>query len=185
MTAPTNHDMTPASRQRGAVLFISLIFLLALTLLGVMLARSQTTEERMAQNDANHDMAVESAGTALRFAESNIEAGNYTAGIQSNAAGLYQLSQTTGSIYTPTIWSNPLAVVSYGGAALASVSAPAEFIVEEIPQPVILPGSGNLAGGTGGIGSQQTATAYQITAHASGGDLTGTVTLRSIFLQEN
>lgn len=185
MTASTNHKITPASRQRGAVLFISLIFLLALTLLGVMMARSQTTEERMAQNDANHDMAVESAGTALRFAESNIAAGNYTAGIQSNGSGLYQMSQTAGSIYTSTIWNNAGAVVEYTGPALASVSAPAEFIVEELPYAVTLPGSGNLAGGSTGIGSQQTATAYQITAHASGGDLTGNATLRSIYLQEN
>lgn len=184
MTAPTKHDKAPASRQRGAVLFVSLIFLLALTMLGVMLARSQTTEERMAQNDANHDMAVESAGTALRFAENNIKAGNYTAGIQANGAGLYLLDATVGSIYTPTLWSNAAAVINYNGLALQSIPVQPQFIVEELPQPIYVPGV-NMAACSTGVGGNGCPTAYQITAHASGGDQTGTVTLRSVYLTEN
>lgn len=181
MSALSQHERAPASRQRGAVLFISLIFLLALTLLGVMLARSQTTEERMAQNDANHDMAVEAAGAALRFAEMNIATGTYTG--FGSTQGLYQLNQTTGSIYTSAIWSNPGAVITYNGAALASVPTPPELIVEQLP-PVAVGGE-SMGSCNQGIGGNGCASVYQITAHATGGDQTGNATLRSIYMTEN
>ncbi len=47
------------------VLFISLILLLILTLLGISVARMQTVEERLAQNDFNHQLALQTAEAAL------------------------------------------------------------------------------------------------------------------------
>lgn len=181
MIAPTAHARASASRQRGAVLFVSLIFLLVLTLLGVMLARTQTTEERMAQNDANHDLAVEAAGATLRFAEMNIAEGNYTAFSQ-DGAGLYTLDPTVGSVYTSSIWSNTAAILTYTGTALQSISASPQFIVEQLP-PVALPGT-SLGASAQGIGANGSVQVFQITAHASGGDQTGNATLRSIYMTE-
>lgn len=177
MTAPTIHATASASRQRGAVLFVSLIFLLVLTLLGVMLARTQTTEARMAQNDANHDLAVEAAGAALRFAEINIAAANYT-NFPQNTQGLYQVNPAVGSVYTPSIWTTANATLTYTGTALTSIATPPQFIIEQL-QSVALPGTP--LGGCTGYGGNGCVSVYQITSNASGGDSTGQATLRSIY----
>lgn len=185
MTDQPLHATSAASRQRGAVLFVSLIFLLALTMLGVMLARAQTTEERLAQNDANHDIAIEAAGATLRYAEMEIASGVYS-NFAGDTAGLYTLDPTQGSVYTQAgasaLWSNPAAVLTYSGDT--QVSTPTTFIVEQLPQVGWgVPGAslGAAAQGYSGSGYVQL---YQITAHSYGGDQTGNATLRSIYAQE-
>ncbi|MGB6452633.1 MAG: PilX N-terminal domain-containing pilus assembly protein [Steroidobacteraceae bacterium] len=181
-TAPSHTRPTPP-RQSGAVLFVALVFLLILTLLGVMLARTQTTEERMAQNDGNHELAVEAAEAALRYAESNISEGLYV-NFAGDTNGLYQLNPAVGSVYTPgsaSFWTTANSAISYGGASLASVSTAPQFIVEQLP--AVADGGDSLGLG-GGYGTSTNLNVYQITAHASGGDQTGTATLRSIYQVE-
>ena len=74
------------------MLFVSLIFLLILTLIGITAARMQTVEERMAQNDDNHQLAVQAAEAALRYGETLLWGGIYsTPNFAANAHGLYQL----------------------------------------------------------------------------------------------
>ena len=55
--------------QAGAVLVVGLIFLLILTLLGVTSMRATTLEERMAGNNYDRQIALQSAEMALREAE--------------------------------------------------------------------------------------------------------------------
>jgi type IV pilus assembly protein PilX len=177
-----------SATQGGAVLFISLIFLLILTLLGVMLARMQSSEERMAQNDSNHELAVEAAEAALRFAESNIATGIYTPTMMAaNAGGYYTLNPAVGS---SVVWNGGTAItyngaadnaVAYTGNALNSVAQPPAFIIENLPSVAI--GGTNLNVG-GGYNQNGSVTVYQITTHATGGDQTGSATLRSIYEQE-
>ena len=59
-------------RQTGVSLIISLVFLLAMSLLGVAAVMSTTTQERMARVDRDHTIALEAAETALRDAELDI-----------------------------------------------------------------------------------------------------------------
>lgn len=165
------------ARQRGAVLFVALIFLLALTLLGVMLARTQTTEERMAQNDANHDLALESAGTTLRFAEANLADGTYTNFTQ-NGAGLYQLDPGNPPAYA---WGQTSQVLTYAGPTLQSITTPPEFVVVQLPA-VQKPGTP--LGGCAGYGGNGCVEVFQITAHSYGGNDTGNATLQSIYQVE-
>jgi type IV pilus assembly protein PilX len=184
-TAPLRTRPT-APRQSGAVLFVALVFLLILTLLGVMLARTQTTEERMAQNDGNHELAVEAAEAALRYAEGNVADGLYS-NFAGDTNGLYQLNPSMGSVYTPgseSFWTTAGNALSYGvsppAAALVSVTTPPQFIVEQL-EPVDISGNtGNMGSGSYGANVQF----YQITAHASGGDQTASATLRSIYVVE-
>ncbi|MEN8131097.1 MAG: PilX N-terminal domain-containing pilus assembly protein [Pseudomonadota bacterium] len=61
------------TRQDGAVLFISLIMLLLLTLIGITGMQTTTFEERMAGNSRDRQMAFEAAETALLAAETYIE----------------------------------------------------------------------------------------------------------------
>lgn len=58
-----------AARQNGAVLIFCLVFLLALTLMGVSGMESTIMEERMAGNMQDHNLAFQSAETALVAAE--------------------------------------------------------------------------------------------------------------------
>jgi type IV pilus assembly protein PilX len=180
MTAQATRPTAPAPRQRGAVLFVALIFLLVLTLLAVMLARMETTEERMAENDANQDLALEAAGAALRFAQMNLRTGNpQYSDFSQNGAGLYTLDPAQGSQYSLINWQDPgTAVLTYNGLAPGSVSAPPEFIIEK------LTGFGLRSGmklGDGGYGGNGTVEVYQITAVATGADQTGSAALRSIY----
>ena len=60
---------TPAKRQRGAVLVVSLIMLLLLTMLGLSGMRGTTLDERMAGNMRDQDLAFQAAEAALRTGE--------------------------------------------------------------------------------------------------------------------
>jgi len=62
----------PAIRQRGASLFVSLIFLAALSVLAVAAMNSTTLEERMARNERDESIAMAAAETAVRDAERDI-----------------------------------------------------------------------------------------------------------------
>lgn len=55
--------------QRGAALIVSLVFLLLLTLIGVVSIEDSTLQERMAGNTRDYETAFQGAETALRVAE--------------------------------------------------------------------------------------------------------------------
>jgi type IV pilus assembly protein PilX len=61
-----------AGRQRGAVLIVSLIFLVILTMLGLTAMTSTTFEERMAGNSRDAALAQHAAEAALREARDEI-----------------------------------------------------------------------------------------------------------------
>jgi type IV pilus assembly protein PilX len=66
--------MQQRSRQNGVALFISLVLLLVLTIAGVSAVQTTTLEERMARNSHDAMMAFQSAESALRQAETWMEA---------------------------------------------------------------------------------------------------------------
>ena len=169
-------------RERGIVLFVSLILLLILTLLGVTVARMQTGEERMAQNDLNHQNALQAAEAAARFAESNILQGIYVQALfYSNANGLYYLAPTAGSVVDTMNWSVPgAATITYNGPAIGNMtlSSPPIFLIELWSY---IAGSGKQANMEGYGTSVPTPTVYRITAHGYGGDTTSGATVQTIF----
>jgi type IV pilus assembly protein PilX len=64
-------------RQHGAVLVVSLIMLLVMTLIAVSAMRTTTLEERMGGNTRNQETAFQAAEAVLRAGESNLQ--GYTA----------------------------------------------------------------------------------------------------------
>jgi type IV pilus assembly protein PilX len=62
------------SEQRGAVLIVSLIFLLLLTLIGTTAMRTTTLQERMAGNSRDVNLSLQAAESALRAGESWVPA---------------------------------------------------------------------------------------------------------------
>jgi len=86
------HHPKQRARQSGTALFISLILLLVLTVIGVTAARMQTVEERMAQNDDNHQLAMESSEAGLRQSEQALVAqAPWATNFPANAGGTYDL----------------------------------------------------------------------------------------------
>lgn len=73
LAAGASRRAAPLRRQRGVTLVIALMFMVALTLLGVGMVRSTTSEERMGANSRDYDLAFASAEAALRDAEIRIQ----------------------------------------------------------------------------------------------------------------
>jgi type IV pilus assembly protein PilX len=179
-----------AGRQRGVILFVALILLVILSLLGVTAARLQTSEERMARNEDNHQMGAQAAEAALRNAEANIAGGAFTA-LTSNTAGQYTLDWNNGPWASLiTNWNDPTQTISYSAPATPGVTAgpplsalpsgvpSPTYIVEQLPA-VTIPGD-NLAC-TGYGCPTGTVTVYRVTATGTGADKTTTTTLQSIY----
>jgi type IV pilus assembly protein PilX len=182
------------SRQQGAVLYISLILLIILTIIGVVAARLQTGEAVMARNDHNHQLALQSAEAALRDAEINLAIGNWSIPqFAANANGLYVLSTeaqggvailpTAGSIADQINWNaaypapNPNAL-TYTGPALANAPASpilTQVIIEDLP-PVARAGDPLCTPSN----QTQSCAVYRVTAHAVGADASASATLQSI-----
>jgi type IV pilus assembly protein PilX len=182
------HHATPLRRrpapraERGVVLFVSLILLLILTLLGVTVARLQTGEERMAQNDKNHQIALQSAEAVLRFVEIELKKGTYTA-FAANANGLYQFIAANGSVVDTMNWGVPPpgTVLPYGGPAIAAMPLAAQpvFLIEKMPTVACTNGCQiNDQGYNKNTGQSAV---YRVTAHGYGGDTTSGSTIQAIF----
>jgi type IV pilus assembly protein PilX len=67
-------------RERGTVLIVALMFLVALTLLGLSTMRGTTLEERMAGNARDYNTALQAAEAALRDAEADLKGAGATVG---------------------------------------------------------------------------------------------------------
>jgi len=176
-------------RQRGVILFVALILLVILSLLGVTAARLQTSEERMARNEANHQMGAQAAEAALRNAEANIAGGAFTA-LTSNTAGQYTLDWNNGPWASLINWNDPTQTLSYSAPVTAGVAAgpalgalpptvPSPTYVVEQPPAVTRPGD-NLAC-TGYRCPTGTVWVYRETATGTGADQSTTTTLQSIY----
>jgi type IV pilus assembly protein PilX len=176
--------------QRGAVLFITLVLLIILTIIGVAAARLQTGEAVMARNDHNHQLAMQAAEAALRDAETNINIGTWNVSqFAQEDAGLYTLQMevqgaTQGSIVDNFDWNaeypnpNPAAMTYTGPAFVGPPTAPmvTQVIIESLPPQATAVSP--LC--TASYGSQQQCSVYRITAHAVGGDSTASATLQSV-----
>jgi type IV pilus assembly protein PilX len=172
-------------RERGIVMFMALILLMVLTLLGVALARTQTVEERLAQNDNNHQLALQTAEAALTVAFDDDVDGLYTnfSGAAGGLATLFQeLNTPPGTTlgYNST-WTTPgVNTIVYNGAPLASapVAANPQFVIENMAG-VVPPGCNSANAGNYGV---QTVYVHRITAHAAGGDGTASATVQTLHI---
>jgi Tfp pilus assembly protein PilX len=171
------------TRERGVVLFTALILLVILTLVGVTMSRLQTVEERIAQNDQDHQLAVEAAEATLRFAEVGLYNGTYS-NFAYNTGGLFtwqsgiQDAYQANSPFPPT--NSPVAQFLTYATALP-VAANPEFLIENMPSAA-MPGSS--------LSSQQYGAptppirVYRITAYSFGGDFNAMATLQEIDWQQ-
>ena len=159
-----------ARLQSGAVLLVSMIMLLLLTLIGVTGMRVSNLEEKMAGNAKEINLAFQAAETTLRAAERQLNSAalpnfNNTGGYYSFQKGVERWS--TINWVTGDSVNYPL--------SLGGVSGPqARYIVEELP--AVQNEGGSLEGGVA-----QTTKYYQITTRAIGPTNTSVTVLQGVY----
>ena len=90
--------------QQGAVLIISLLILLIMTIMGVSSMQSSTLEEKMASNDRDRNIAFQSAEAGMRQAQTYIESLATTGDFTDNN-GLYSAIGTEPDAFADATWS--------------------------------------------------------------------------------
>ena len=163
-TLRTHHRVR--SRQRGAVLIVSLIFLLVVTLIAVGSMRDTILEEKMAGNTRDRNLAFQSAESGMREAEQFLE-GIASLGNFGSTPGLYGQTEAEPVFWSPATWSDATYHV-VADSDFGSYTAP-QYIVKHFTTVVGTEGAMNMSGygdnkGTGDV------TIFKITARGTGGN---------------
>ena len=160
--------------QRGAILIVSLIILLLITLISTTGMQSSSLEEKMTGNMRDRNLAFQAAESALAAGETYL---NTISPLPSpfcsvaNGRFLPQDKNCDNTKETPQVWDNinwnNTDSIAYTGV-LSNLSANPRYIIEDmgcLPAPAVCPGLHN----------------YRITARATGGSADTVVILQSIF----
>ena len=168
--------------QSGAVLIISMIMLLLLTLIGVTGTGVTGLEEKMAGNMRDSNLAFQAAESALKAGEvylgttSTLPAFNCTNGLYpAQGTGCTTTNVTSTTAPMPPVWENinwSINSVLYVGV-LANLNANPRYIIEKMPCR-----DANLDGDCGDGNLDQNV--YRVTARATGGTADTVVIVQSI-----
>lgn len=195
--------------QRGAVLFVALIFLVLLTLLGLTASGTSVMQERMTGGMRSAQMALMGSESALRGAEFNIWLAPQTSA-SANKLTLYCSSDGSGGCYAPdqtgnyaastatfdtaTTWTStgsdggtayaPSLTGLSGAAQSASLAAQPQYLIRLIG-PDLPPGSSGQVVGSNqqqnGGNNNMTKYIYTITARGAGGSTNTVRVVQSTF----
>lgn len=186
--------------QRGMSMIISLVMLIAITLIGLAAIGSSVMQEKIVGNTKDMNLALEAAEAGLRDAEADIAA-NITSGsafTSAGAAGLWTTPSTWGTPTSTPLWqlvdwsgdAQSLATTRfYGqftGAQLTGMtSAPPLYaalplyVIEKLS--TVQPGQGD-AWGQGVAPSSNAGVYYRISVYATGGRPDTHVVMQSIYI---
>lgn len=163
--------------QTGAVLIVSLLLLLVLTILGAAAMRNTTLEERMAGNMRDLQVAFSAAEAALHAGEEALRAPALPAFLPANGntGGYYQADS---SLWKDSdFWTTPDKVIPYAGKDdifSDELFAPPAYYLEELPNV-------QSAGGSIEAGVAFDAGVYRVTARGTGLSDTSVVILQTVF----
>ena len=164
--------------QRGAVLAVSLIFLVILTLVGVSAMQNTMLEEKMSGNVKDRNLAFQNAESAVREAELFIE-GVTGLGMFNGTGGLFGLTDAEPDYSAAATWSATSNHVQ-SSSDFGAYASPRYFI----KQYTIVSGTEgalNLSGYGDNKGSGDI-TVFNITARGTGGGQdTAEVILRTFY----
>ena len=178
---------TRINKQTGSILIISLIILVAMTLIGITAMRTSVMEEKMAGNMRNKELAFQAAEATLRAAEQNIQDNIIsTASFDTDGSdGLYNFSTANDSTRNDRVWETITDWYS-DNETLEYTAFSTDYNLEKAPRYVIqhLATTGNdndklnmdnMGQGTGGGNIE----AFLITVRATGGNSNSAVILQS------
>ena len=168
----------PAGMQ-GAVLVVSLLFLLVLTLIGVAGLQNTTIQEKMAGNLRDQNTAFQSAEAAIREGESYLEDIVSPAALN-GSNGLFGEADTEPGYNTAGTWTNN-ALSRAAEAVPGTYANPRYFIKYNNVIPGVK-GAKNIGVGNGKNVGSGDVTTFRITARATGaGEQGAEVLLRTYY----
>jgi len=177
LARPTRLSNRPLTHQTGAVLIVSLIMLLLLTLIGVTSMQTTSLEEKMAGNMRDRDLAFQAAESALTLAEATLNPlppAVLPTFVVAGTGGFYTADTTVdlseAEILTDDFWTGNVATSTVTG--LGNGIATPKYIIQ-IMQPGL--GLATCLDGSSGC------TNYRITTRATGGSTNAVVILESIY----
>ncbi len=174
--ASSSSLLSPPLHQSGAVLIVSLIMLLLLTLLGVTSIQTTSLEEKMAGNMRDKDLAFQAAESALATAESTLNPvapavlPTFT---NEGTGGFYSATPTTpitDASLEASFWADQTRLKATYTATGLGVANPTYII--QVMGVTDCPGAA-----LGSLGC----TNYRIIARATGGSTNAVVILESIY----
>ena len=173
---------TLGNSQKGAVLFMSMIILILLTIIGVIAMKSSIMQEKLAAGAMDQNIAFQAAESGLRDAEIYIDNSvSPASGFSATCSGGLCLPSTSAiSVWAAiTDWTNSAIPIVFGAktgaAAIADVAQQPRYIIELI-QP-------DLASCVGESVNSSCGTPYRITSMGWGKRSTTPVMLQSIYVK--
>ena len=118
--------LKPHGRQRGAVLIVSLVMLLVITLIAVSSMQGTVLEEKMAGNTKDRNLAFQTTESAIREAENYIES-VVSMGSFDGTGGLYGFASAQPDYTASTTWTDTAQHV-IAGSDYGSYEAPKYYI---------------------------------------------------------
>lgn len=187
--------MIPFRKQQGAVLIVSLMILVIMTLIGITAMQTTTLEEMMAGNTRDRELAFQSAEVALREGEALVEElaniSNFSDG--TTDAGLYGLDNAEPDFFAATSWTTAnsraygsLSVNGVTNEPVYGVASTPRYIIRYITMIETEQRTLNVGRGSGrGYTSSNTAIddvyKFRITARGTGGSDQAQVLLQSYY----
>lgn len=162
----------PRCRQRGAVLIIGLILLVVMAMIGMTGMQTTTQQERMAGNLRDRNVGFQSAETALRAGENQVNNNTlppFGGGFYDSAEGVPPPSDNL--LSEDTTWA---ATSKVSTAPVFGTTAPPDYIIERRPA---------VSGGGLGAGEAKTKQIFKITARGVGASMNSAVVVQSTFSQ--
>ena len=170
------------SHQHGAVLFVSMIMLIVVTIMGVVAMKSSILQEKLAAGAMDQNIAFQAAESALRDAEIFIsDSVTPASGFSASCTGGLCLPSITATSVWDAIadWSSSALPIVFGSqtsaTAIPDVARQPRYIIELI-QP-------NLTACVGEDVKSSCGTPYRITAMGWGRRSTTPVMLQSIYVK--
>jgi type IV pilus assembly protein PilX len=163
------------SRQRGAILITSVIFLIVVTMIVLTVLRGGTLEERMARNARDRQVALQAAESVLRDAEASLFSGPPFDPYDPSA---FTSACTSGLCFKPAAtatwqtidWTSTALTRSFAASTsnIAGLNAQPRYIVEIVTPPMKSGSSGQCENGLAkvtarGVGNGNAATFVQST----------------------
>jgi len=163
-------EMSLPDKQAGAVLAVSLIMLLLLTIIGTAGMNSSLMQERMTGNERNRNLSFQLAEAALRDGELYLASpsiGSFST--TTNTNGLY-VAKTDGSGW----WKGTIGDTVWSSGSVSGSLTGSKYIIEELQ--IIVGSDGSLEAGVPGSDSY-----YRVSARGENTASNAVVILQSVY----
>ena len=170
-------------KNKGFVLPVGLVILLIATMIVLLTANSNMTQDKIVSTSHDREVALQNAEKALRVAETYIYKNlDGTSDYSSTCVGGLCLASATSNLWTTIDWENNTAnVIQLSGTdVVANTSKQPKYIIEALDSV------SNIVGESSKVTNYQNlGLAFRVTAVAWGQNSSSKVMLQSIYVKNN